>query len=74
MAHILAADEPVSPEWLAAVLRSNSLLDQGRVEAVTVRRNPAFNSVIDHLAVTFWVDVPALLPRHMLLKLSRRCV
>ena len=68
VAHILAADEAVSLEWLAAILRSNSLLEQGHVEAVAVRRNPAFNSVIDHLAVTFSADVGALLPRHMLLK------
>ena len=49
-------------------MRSNSLLEQGRVEAIAVRRNPAFNSVIDHLAVTFSADVPASLPRRLLLK------
>jgi hypothetical protein len=58
----------VSPEWLAAILRNNSLLERGRVEAIAVRRNPAFNSVIDHLAVTFSADVSASVPRRLLLK------
>lgn len=68
MAPILAADEPVSTEWLAAILRSKGLLGEGRVEAIAVRRNPAFNSVIDHLDVTCSADAPASVPRRLLLK------
>lgn len=66
--HVISALEQVTPEWLTEVLQQEKLLAQGKVFAIDVQPNPAFNSATVHLAVTFSDGVPFSVPRRYLLK------
>ncbi len=62
--------ESASTAWLTAVLCSAGVLSQGEVVGIRHRANPAFNSRISHLTLTFSDDAPADAPRNLLLKLN----
>lgn len=58
----------VTPAWLTEVYLREKLIGAGHVVAIATQPNPAFNSAVTHLAVTFSDDVPSSVPRRLLLK------
>jgi hypothetical protein len=68
MRQVISALEHVTPRWLTEVLVREKLFTQGSVLAIDAQPNPAFNSAVVHLAVTYSADVPAAVPRRFLLK------
>jgi len=64
----ITAAEQITPEWLTTVLQHAGVLESGRVEATTIAGNPAFNSAVSHLAVSYSPDAPPDAPRALLFK------
>ena len=64
---IPAHDAPVTAAWLTAALRHSGALPRGEVAAVQARRDDAFNSAVDFLAVRY-AGAPAGLPEQLVLK------
>lgn len=59
--------EPITPEWLTAVLAEAGALTRGEVLAVSARPTSAFNSHTSHLQLTYSADcVPGLAPQLVL--------
>ena len=68
---ILRSAEDVTPAWLTETLRAAGALPEGgRVSAVAMRANDAFNSSVTHLALSYDGPVPADTPQEVLLKLN----
>jgi thiamine kinase-like enzyme len=61
----------VTPAWLTTILRQAGVLSSGSVTALTLRSNPAFNSQVVHLAITYSPDAPSTAPQALLLKGNR---
>jgi thiamine kinase-like enzyme len=59
---MISSTAEITKDWLEAVL-------QAQIAHVTVRKNPAFNSLVTHLDVTYSHDVN--LPRQLLVKLNK---
>jgi hypothetical protein len=68
MPHAITALEQVTPDWLTTVLRQSGALEHGVVQTVTPLGNPAFNSAVAHLVLTFSPDASATAPSRLLLK------
>lgn len=68
MPPILAMPADATPANLTAILRESGALPGGEVVAVDRRANPAFNSQITHLQLTYSPDAPTNLPTHLVLK------
>jgi hypothetical protein len=66
----LTAPAQATPAWLTDALRRAGALPAGRVVAVRPRANPAFNSSVTHLDVTYDRDAPNA-PAGLVLKLNR---
>jgi hypothetical protein len=70
MADLETAGEPVTPDWLTAVLRRAGVLPFGAVLTVLETPNAAFNSRITHLTLEYSVGAPPTAPRRLLVKRS----
>ena len=70
MSAVVVAPETLTPDRLTEILRREGTLETGHVEAVATCANPAFNSAICHLTVTYSADAPRHAPTALLLKRS----
>lgn len=68
MPDVLRTAAQATPVWLTAVLRRAGVVPVGHVVAVEHQGNPAFNSAITHLVLTYTPDAPDGTPRQLLLK------
>lgn len=68
MTDVITALDQVTPTRLTAILQRAGVLSRGRVTVVAARGNPAFNSTVSHLAITYSADAPATAPQAILLK------
>jgi hypothetical protein len=60
--------DPVTPEWLTAVLGPSGILGQATVRALEHEPTGAFNSATIRLHVRYAADAPADAPTHLILK------
>jgi len=65
----MRGDSEITAVWLTQTLKSAGVLVNGRVVAVEQQDNPAFNSIVKHLTLTYSEEVSNL-PAHLLLKLK----
>lgn len=68
MSGVITSPEQITPNWLTAVLRRESVLEAGHVESVTIGANPAFNSAISHLRVVYGPGSSPDAPQALVLK------
>jgi hypothetical protein len=68
MTQAITSLEQITPAWLTTVLHRAGALPRGEVQAVVFGRNPAFNSTVTHLALSYTGDAPATAPRRLVLK------
>lgn len=68
MASYIPVPDPITPDWLTAVLREAGLLTDGQVLTVTSQRTGAFNSYTQRLQLRYSDDVPADRATTMILK------
>jgi thiamine kinase-like enzyme len=59
---------PVTSEWLTAILRQSGVLHQGEVETVEREVTGAFNSRTSRLLLRFTTDAASDIPTHLILK------
>ena len=65
---VVTAAEEITAGRLTVILQRAGLLESGRVQGVTVEGNPAFNSALCHLLVTYDSAAPGDAPRALVLK------
>ncbi|HZU11943.1 MAG TPA: phosphotransferase [Chloroflexota bacterium] len=58
----------LTTDWLTGILRREGVLGQGHVTAIATEGNPAFNSAISHLHVTYAPGSSSGAPTRLLLK------
>jgi thiamine kinase-like enzyme len=68
MSEVLRTAEEATPERLTAILRRHRTLPQCEVLTVRQRKNPAFNSVVTHLELSYTHSAPATAPNALVLK------
>lgn len=62
--------DPITPDWLTAVLRDAGVLRAGAVTSVTTEATGAFNSNTRRLVLDYSDDAPASSPAHLVVKQS----
>lgn len=60
--------DPVTPDWLTAVLRQAGVLSQGSVQAVVQEMTGAFNSATSRLSLQYSADATPEAPTRLILK------
>jgi len=60
--------DPITPDWLTAVLREAGVLRQGTVTRVESEQIDAFNSATSHLRVQYSADATPDAPTGLILK------
>ncbi|MBA3945987.1 MAG: phosphotransferase [Herpetosiphonaceae bacterium] len=68
MSTYIAVPDPITPQWLTAVLHRSGVLRQGEVQAVEQQMTGAFNSHTSRLILHYSADTPRDLPAHLILK------
>ncbi|HEY7356418.1 MAG TPA: phosphotransferase [Ktedonobacterales bacterium] len=63
--------DPITPDWLTAVLRQAGALQQGTVTKIESETTNAFNSVTSHLFVQYSADAPPDVPTRLILKRNK---
>jgi thiamine kinase-like enzyme len=60
--------DPITPQWLTAVLRQSGVLRAGEVRTVEKETTGAFNSHTSHLLLHYSADATSEAPKHLVLK------
>src|SRR5450759_2550933 len=68
MSAYLPFADPLTPEWLTAVLRESGVLREGEVREVKSETTGAFNSRTSHLFLRYSPGAAPGLPTHLILK------
>ncbi len=68
MAGYIPISDPITPEWLTAVLHQSGILLQGEVTTLEAERTGAFNSHTWHLLLRYSDDISPDTPTHLVLK------
>jgi hypothetical protein len=64
----ISVPEPISAEWLTAVLRQSGVLREGEVTVVEMETTGAFNSDTIRLRLSYKADIATETPAHLVLK------
>src|SRR5581483_10065494 len=68
----ISVPEPLTPQWLTAILRHAGILREGEVSSVERETTGAFNSHTSHLFLHYSADASVEAPERLILKQNRQ--